>query len=161
MISNPHSRDRATLPDRTAAPIVSGKVNSRPVHTKTYALLTMMVLFSSLGNVLLSKGMKQVGEIRDFSPVALVTMFVKIFLNGSIWLGISSLLVFFVSQLLLLTWADFSYVQPASAIGYALVAVLGYFLLGEFVSPTRWTGVLLICAGVALVGGTNPRTTGG
>jgi drug/metabolite transporter (DMT)-like permease len=138
----------------------SGEVNSRPVHKKTYALLTTMVLFSSLGNVLLSKGMKQVGEIRDFSPVVLVRMFVKIFLNGSIWLGISSLLVFFVSYLLLLSWADFSYVQPASAIGYALVALLGYFLLGEFVSPTRWAGVLLICAGVALVSGTDPRTAG-
>ena len=128
------------------------------LQKKTYALLASMVFFSSLGNVLLSRGMKQIGEIRDFSPAALATTFVKVFTNGSIWLGISSLLVFFVSYLLLLSWADFSYVQPASAIGYAVVAVLGYFVLGEFVSMTRWTGVLFICAGVALVGGTEPRT---
>ena len=126
------------------------------LHKKTYALLASMVFFSSLGNVLLSRGMKQIGEIRDFSPAALATTFVKVFTNGSIWLGILSLLVFFVFYLLLLSWADLSYVQPASAIGYALVAVLGYFVLGEFVSMTRWTGVLFICAGVALVGGTEP-----
>jgi uncharacterized membrane protein len=134
-------------------------MTSRQLHTKTYALLASMVFFSSLGNVLLGRGMKQIGEIVDFSPRALAAVFVKTFTNGSIWLGILSLLIFFVSYLLLLSWADFSYVQPASAIGYALVAVLGYFMLGEFVSVTRWTGVLLICAGVALVSGTEPRTT--
>jgi drug/metabolite transporter (DMT)-like permease len=110
-----------------------------------------MVFFSSVGNVLLSRGMKQTGEIVDFSPAALTGAFVKTFTNGSIWLGILSLLVFFVSYLLLLSWADFSYVQPASAIGYAFVAVLGYFVLGEFISPVRWVGVLIICFGVALV----------
>src|SRR5438132_741568 len=131
-------------------------MSARRLHKKTYALLASMVLFGSLGNVLLSRGMKETGEILDFSPRALAGAFGKVFMNGSIWLGIWSLLVFFVSYLLLLSWADLSYVQPASAIGYALVAVLGYFVLGEFISMTRWTGVLFICAGVVLVGGTEP-----
>jgi uncharacterized membrane protein len=128
------------------------------IRKRTYALLASMVSFSALGNVLLSKGMKQVGEIVDFSPFALVSVFLKAFTNGSIWMGIGSLLLFFVSYLLLLSWADLSYVLPASAIGYAMVALLGYFMLGEFVSTTRWIGVLFICSGVALVGGTAPRT---
>ena len=126
-------------------------MSSRPLPKKTYTLLASMVFFSSFGNVLLSRGMKQTGEIVDFSLTALARTFVKTFTNGSIWLGILSLLVFFVSYLLLLSWADFSYIQPASAIGYAFVAVLGYFLLGEFISPMRWIGVLIVCAGVALV----------
>ena len=134
--------------------------SKQKLQVKTYVLLASMVFFSSLGNVLLSKGMKQTGEIRDFSPPALAAVFFKTFTNGTIWLGISSLLVFFVSYLLVLSWADFSYVQPASAIGYAVVAVLGYFMLGEFISPMRWLGVLLICGGVALVGGTEASTTG-
>jgi len=127
---------------------------------RTYVLLTSMVVFSSIGNVLLSKGMKEVGEIIDFSPVALLSAFLKAFTNGSIWLGILNLLFFFTSYLLLLSWADLSWVQPASAIGYGVVAVLGYFLLGETVSPTRWFGLLLICGGVLLVGRTDPSTTG-
>jgi len=117
-----------------------------------------MVFFSSIGNVLLSKGMKQVGEVSDFSPDALFATFLKTFSNGSIWLGILSLLLFFVSYLLLLSWADLSYVLPASAIGYAVVALFGYLLLGESVTPMRWLGVLFICGGVALVGGTAPST---
>src|SRR5438876_4500103 len=135
-------------------------MNSKGLQKKTYGLLASMVFFSSLGNVLLSRGMKQTGEIIDFSPTALASTFLKTFTNGSIWLGILSLLVFFVSYLLLLSWADLSYVQPASAIGYAFVAVLGYFMLGEFISLTRWTGVALICAGVALVGRTDPSPSG-
>src|SRR5512138_2238706 len=127
---------------------------------RTYLLLGTMVFFGSIGNVLLSKGMKQVGEVIDFSPVALLGVFLRTFMNSSIWLGILSLLLFFVSYLLLLSWADLSYVQPASAIGYAMVALLGYVLLGEAVSPTRWIGVLFICGGVGLVGGTDPSTTG-
>ncbi len=129
-----------------------------PKHKKTYGLLVLMVVFSSLGNVLLSRGMKETGEIVDFSPGALAAVFIKTFTNGSIWFGILSLLLFFVSYLVLLSWADLSYVQPASAIGYALVAVLGYVMLGEFISATRWMGVLFICAGVALVGGTEPNS---
>jgi drug/metabolite transporter (DMT)-like permease len=134
-------------------------MTSRGLQKKTYVLLAFMVIFSSLGNVLLSRGMKQTGEIVDFSPAALVAVFVKTFTNGSIWLGILCLLIFFVSYLLLLSWADFSYVQPASAIGYAFVAVLGYFVLGEFISPMRWLGVLIICVGVALVGRTEPSSS--
>jgi|SRR4051812_9699596 drug/metabolite transporter (DMT)-like permease len=127
---------------------------------RTYSLIVSMVIFSSLGNVLLSKGMKQIGDIGDYSPSALAAVFFKTFTNGTIWLGICSLFVFFVSYLLALSWADFSYVQPASAIGYAVVAVLGYLILGEIVSPSRWIAVLFICAGVALVGRTEPRTAG-
>jgi len=135
-------------------------MNSEPkTRRRTYLLLATMVFFGSIGNVLLSKGMRQVGEVDDFSPVVLLSVFLKTFMNSSIWLGILSLLLFFVSYLLLLSWADLSYVQPASAIGYAVVALLGYLLLGESVSPTRWMGVLFICGGVALVGGTDPSTT--
>jgi drug/metabolite transporter (DMT)-like permease len=127
---------------------------------RTYTLIASMVFFSSLGNVLLSKGMKQIGEVTLFSVAALEGFFLKTLTSATIWMGIFSLLAFLVSYLLVLSWADFSYVQPVSAIGYALVAVLSYFLLGEIISPTRWVGVLFICGGVALVSGTEPRTAG-
>src|SRR5436309_15239192 len=130
----------------------------RAIRGYTYTLLASMVLFSSIGNVLLSKGMKQVGEIVDYSASGLSIVFLRIFMSGTIWLGVVSLLVFFVSYMLLLSWADFSFVQPVSSIGYAVVAVLSYFLLGEIISPIRSLGVLFICAGVALVSGSEPRT---
>jgi len=130
------------------------------MNSRTYSLIVSAVFFSSLGNVLLSKGMKQIGEVKSYTPADLLPVFVKTFSSSTIWLGIASLLVFFVSYLLLLSWADFSFVQPVCAIGPAGVAVLSYFLLGEIISPTRWMGVVLISAGVALVSGSEPRTVG-
>jgi uncharacterized membrane protein len=58
-----------------------------------------------------------------------------------------------------LSWADYSYVMPAGAFGYALLTLLAVVFLHENVSPRRWVGVVLICVGVLLVGQTRPRTT--
>ena len=130
------------------------------LHRKTYALLASMVFFSSLGNVLLGRGMKEIGEIVDFSPAALAAVFAKTFTNGSIWLGILSLLIFFVSYLLLLSWADLSYVLPVTSAGYVLAAIAGRLFLQEQISTARWTGIALIMSGVVLVGRTAHSTTG-
>ena len=132
---------------------------SKSLHRKTYVLLMLMVLFGSAGDVLLSKGMKQVGAVSDWSLGALAGVFLETFTSATIWLGIGCLILFFVGYMLVLSWADFSYVLPATATSYAVVPLLGYLLLGEFVSSTRWTGVAFICLGVLLVGSTPPRTT--
>ena len=47
---------------------------------------------------------------------------------------------------------------PASSMGYGVVALLGYFMLGEPVSPLRWLGIAVICLGVFVVGQTSPRS---
>jgi drug/metabolite transporter (DMT)-like permease len=129
------------------------------LRKKTHLLVVLMVFFSSVGDILLSKGMKQVGSVSVASPASLVRAFFHTITNGTIWLGIGSFLMFFVCYMLVLSWADYSYVMPASAIGYAIVPLLGYALLGEVVSSTRWAGVGFICLGVMLVGRTPPRTT--
>ena len=79
--------------------------------------------------------------------------------NGTIWVGIMFLTGFMVSYMTVLSWADYSYVMPAGAFGYALLTLLAVLFLHESVSPRRWVGVVLICAGVLLVGLTKPRTT--
>lgn len=133
--------------------------SSAGLHFKTYALIFFMVIFGPLGDVLLSKGMKHVGAISNFTPANLLHLFSTVFSSGMIWLGIASLLGFFIAYTLVLSWADYSFVQPASSIAYGIVALLGYFVLGEVVTPTRWIGVLIICLGVFIVGHTPPRTT--
>jgi drug/metabolite transporter (DMT)-like permease len=133
--------------------------SSAGLHLKTYSLILIMVLFGPLGDVLLSKGMKDIGAIPNWSPAELAHLFLAVFSSGMIWLGIASLLGFFVAYTLVLSWADYSYVQPASAFAYGIVALLGHFLLGETISPLRWGGILVICCGVLIVGHTPPRTT--
>ena len=129
------------------------------LRTKTFVLIALMVLFGSSGDVLLGKGMKQAGELRGWSLPVLMRFILHAMSSPTVWLGILSLLLFFLAYMIVLSWADFSYVLPASAAGYAVVPLLGHIFLGEAVSPVRWIGVAFICAGVILVGNTPPRTT--
>ncbi len=127
---------------------------------KTVPLILLSIILGPLGNVFLGKAMKDVGSvfsrrIPDFVPVAS-----QVLASGYIWLGIACLLGFFVVHMLLLTWADYSYVQPATSLSYLSISILSYLLLGETISPLRWIGVTVICLGVFLVGRTSPSTTG-
>lgn len=133
---------------------------SKSRRGKTFILLALMVTFGSVGDILLSQGMKRLGGLHSWAPEAAITFFARAFDSGIVWLAITLLILFLVSYMVVLSWADFSYVSPASAIGYVLVALMGYFFLGEHVPTTRWIGVGLICLGVIVVGGTHPSTTG-
>jgi drug/metabolite transporter (DMT)-like permease len=132
-------------------------ISSR-LHLKTFFMILIMVVAGPLGNVLLGKGMKSVGSFTVWPPAHLLHAFFTVFTSGAIWLGIASLLTFFIAYMLVLTWADYSFVQPASSLAYGVVALLGWLLLGEAVSPLRWAGIAVICLGVFIVGRTNPRT---
>jgi len=133
--------------------------SSRKPRAKTFPLLILVPLFSSLGNVLLGKGMHGTGEIQHLSFATLAVYLPKILSSVWIWLGISSLLLFFVCYLLVLSWADYSYVLPVMATGYVLAPLLAHLLLGEVVPGTRWVGAAFIFLGVAVVGRTPPTTT--
>ena len=130
-------------------------------HSKTYLLIVLMVLFGPLGNVLLGKGMRSIGPATGWNSTQLLHVFAAASASPFVWFGITCLLLFFIVYMLVLSRADYSYVLPASSIAYAVVALLGHFLLGEVVSPVRWAGVMVICLGVAVVGYTSPSTTEG
>jgi drug/metabolite transporter (DMT)-like permease len=135
------------------------KHHARRLQLKTVPLIVISILLGPLGNVLLGKGMREVGHVELHGTGDLLPVGLRVFSCPILWLGIACLIGFFLVHMLLLTWADYSYVQPATALSYATVAVLSYFLLGEFVSPLRWAGIALICFGVLVVGRTAPNTT--
>jgi drug/metabolite transporter (DMT)-like permease len=85
--------------------------------------------------------------------------YIQVLFNPWVAAGVGLLLLWMLSQMLLLSWADLSFVLPVTAIGYVLTAIAGRVFLGEQISPARWAGVLLIMAGVALVGRTAHNTT--
>lgn len=129
------------------------------LHLKTYLLILLMVIFGPFGNVMLGKGMKSMGTVTVQSPGELLPIVAHVFSSATIWLGIASLITFFVAYMLVLSWADYSYVQPASAVAYGVVALLAHYLLKEVVTPMRWLGIAVICVGVLVVGHTSPCTT--
>ena len=134
---------------------------ARTLKAKTYILLFLMIFLGSVGNTILDKGMKTLGLI-DFSTRAAIWQGAfRTFTSGTIWLGICCMLLFMVCHMLVLSWADYSFVMPFSAITYALVPLLGYVWLGEPVPMARRIGIVLIVFGVFLVSRTPPRTTPG
>lgn len=132
---------------------------SRTHQTKTYVLVFLLVLLGSVGNTLLSKGMKDAGDL-DLSNIrALAAGTAHVLTSGTIWLGVALMLGFMVCHMLVLSWADYSFVMPFSAIAYALVPLLAYLFLNEQVSTARWMGIALIVLGVILIHRTPDRTT--
>ena len=128
----------------------------RRLHLKTIPLILVSIILGPLGNVFLGKAMKGVGSLSSVGILDLAPIASRVLTSGYIWLGIACLLGFFLAHMLLLTWADYSYVQPATSLSYLTIAILSYLILGEAISPLRWLGVAVICLGVFLVGQTSP-----
>ncbi len=132
--------------------------SERRLRIKTLVMVLTVVLCANAGDLLLKRGMSQIGAVQ-LTVSGLAQAFRLTVTNGTIWVGILFLIGFLLSYMTVLSWADYSYVMPAGAFGYALLTFLAVVFLHESVSTRRWVGVVLICAGVLLVGQTKPRTT--
>jgi uncharacterized membrane protein len=128
------------------------------LRIKTLVMILAMVVCANVGDLMLKRGMTQIGAV-EISPAGLWRALLLTITSGTIWIGIFFLMGFMLSYMTVLSWADYSYVMPAGAFGYALLTLLAMVFLHETVSPRRWMGVILICVGVLLVGQTRPRTT--
>ena len=120
-----------------------------------YLVLAGVALFASAGDSLLSRGMKDIGGISLHNLSALISA-VR---DPWIILGILFLIAFFAAYMAALSWADLTYVLPATSLGYVLLALAAKFVLHEDVSPLRWLGIALISAGVGFVAGGPAHTT--
>ena len=98
---------------------------------------------------MLSHGMKQTGSI-SLNHLQGVIFAI---LNPWVAIGILLLLAFFATYMTALSWADLTYVLPATSFGYVLLALVAKFLLHEQVSPMRWLGIALITGGVGFIAG--------
>ena len=111
---------------------------------RKYLVLAGVTVFAAAGDSMLSHGMKQAGSV---SLHHLSSLFVAL-LNPWVAVGILLLLAFFASYMNALSWADLTYVLPATSLGYVLLALVAKFALHEQVSPLRWLGIALISGGV-------------
>jgi uncharacterized membrane protein len=127
----------------------------RAVDLKTKLLTLFVVATNVLGNVSMSWGMKHQNSELGLSPLA----YIRLIFSPWVLLGTMLLILWLLSRMTLLGWADLSYVLPVTAIGYVLTAILGKYFLGEEISYQGWAGTGLIVAGIVLVGLTKPNTT--
>lgn len=106
-------------------------------------------MFAAAGDSVLSHGMKQASRVSLHHPLSLILAV----LNPWVAFGILLLLAFFAAYMNALSWADLTYVLPATSLGYVLLALVATFALHEQVSPLRWVGIALITGGVGFVAG--------
>ena len=115
--------------------------------SRQYLILGLVALCAPLGDTCLSRGMTYLPPITLAHPVSLVA---AVF-TPWIAVGITLLIGFFASYLTALSWADLTYVLPATAFGNVIVALLSRFWLREPISLQRWAGIVLITVGVGFV----------
>jgi len=114
---------------------------------RQYLILAIVAVCAPLGDTCLSRGMTAVPQISLAQPGALIA---AVF-TPWIATGIALLIAFFASYLTALSWADLTFVLPATAFGNVIVALLSRFWLHEHISLARWAGILLITLGVGFV----------
>ncbi len=119
----------------------------------TWASIATVVLFSSAGDVLLSRAMKKIGDVGQLRrQIGIFGVIGRILGSPIFFSGLACMALAFFSLLLALSWADVSLVAPASAsLTFVTSALAAKLLLHENVDRRRWLAVLLACAGVALL----------
>jgi len=119
------------------------------VTFRKYLVLAGVTVFAAAGDSMLSHGMKQTGSV----SLSHLQTLIGAVLNPWVAVGILLLLAFFAAYMNALSWADLTYVLPATSLGYVLLALVARFVLHEQVSPLRWLGIALISGGVGFVAG--------
>ncbi len=114
---------------------------------RRYLILATVALTSALGDTFLDVGMKQIGPV-SVHHLSTLLLAMKV---PWIWAGIVLLLGFFASYLTALSWADVTFVLPATSLAYVVVALLSRFWLHEHITTSRWLGIFCIVAGVGFV----------
>lgn len=121
---------------------------------KTAIVSIIVIATNVIGNYALKRGFDKVGVIVTWSPLPYIRAF------GHPWVavGVAFMLAWLITRLLLLSWADLSYVLPVTSFSYVLSAMAGAVYLHEKVTPLQWAGISAITIGTALVAFTYPET---
>lgn len=119
--------------------------------SKTLLILFFGLVMVALGEVCLSKGMKQVGRVDTAHIGELAAIFSRVVVNKTILLGVCFHFVYFMVWLVVLSRADLSLAQPLTAFVYVLCVFFSKYLLHEDVSTLRWVGTGLVVIGVMLL----------
>lgn len=115
------------------------------------ALFFCIIVVGTVGELYMTRAMKSIGEVKAFTPLALLRVVGRAFRLGWMWVGFLMMTLAYFALLGMLARANVSFVIPVTALSYVVGAIGGRWFLGEGVTHQRWIGVLLVCAGVVLV----------
>ncbi|TWJ13932.1 EamA family transporter [Geobacter argillaceus] len=118
---------------------------------KTFIIMLLAVTAGTVGDILLAKGMKELGDISAMNLRGILNVAYQALTTPKLIIGTAMLAIFFFLWLAVLSWEDLSVALPMQALNYVLVAFLSQYFLGEIVTPLRWAGTVLVCVGVMMI----------
>lgn len=118
---------------------------------KTGLALLILVLADAAGNLCLTRGMKQIGAVKTTNLIELWQVLIKILKNSLLRWGVICMAITFFMFMALLSWADLSFVIPATALTEPVNMLGTKFVLKEKVTKVRWISTVLICIGLVLI----------
>ncbi|KAB0672222.1 EamA family transporter [Oryzomonas sagensis] len=118
---------------------------------KTVIIMFMAVSAGTVGDILLAKGMKEMGDISAMNLRGIMDAAFRALTTPKLIMGTVMLAIFFFLWLAVLSWEDLSVALPMQALNYVLVAFLSQYFLHETVTPLRWAGTALVCVGVMMI----------
>lgn len=114
-------------------------------------LFFFIVVVGTVGELCVSRAMKGIGEVHDFSPKSILGFVLQSLRLPWMWLGIALMSLGFFSLLAILSFQEVSFVVPVSALSYPVGALGAKAFMGERVSRDRWIGISVVCLGVTIV----------
>ncbi len=118
---------------------------------KIWLALIVLVLADSAGNLFLTRGMKDVGAVSTLNPRELWKVLVKVLSSPLLRMGIICMAITFFMFIALLSWADLSFIIPATALTEPVNMLGTKYILKEKVTKVRWISTFLICVGLVLI----------
>lgn len=119
--------------------------------TKFLFVLLIALVFEAIGVVFLSQGLKQIGDVPKVTPREMVRVIQRGGTNPNVLLGVFFEALFFAGLLILMSRSDVSFLWPLTSLGFVLTTLAAKFILHEQVPGLRWSGVVLIVLGAALI----------
>ena len=122
---------------------------------RNISMVSIILLFTSIvlaasGQILLKKGMMEVGMFSGTSGT-MMSYYFRAFTNPYVFFGFCFFLVSVFSWLLVLSRLPLSLAYPCVAFGYVIVTIASKFIFHETISVIRWLGIAVICLGVFLI----------
>lgn len=121
------------------------------MNFRAFLLFFLIIVAGTGGELCVSRAMRTVGEVHDFSPKALLNFVLRALRMAWMWIGVAMMTLGFFSLLAILSFQDVSFVVPVSALSYAAGAFGAKAFLGERVNRNRWLGIAVVCIGVTIV----------
>jgi len=119
--------------------------------TRVLIAMTIAAASAAVGQILVRRGMQQLGSLENYAPMALLAYFGHAMTNAYVIMGTVLNAVFYALFLAALSWTDVTVVLPMTAIEYGFAAFLAVIFLKEQVSMIRWAGIMLVVIGVIFI----------